>query len=33
MPSFNLFTVQCFTGKHSIGSPQEEQVGYLVENL
>ena len=33
MPSFNLFTSQCFTGKQSIGCPLEEQAGYWVENL
>ena len=33
MPSCNLFTAQCFTGKQSIGCPQEEQAGSWVENL
>ena len=33
MPSCNLFTAQCFTGKQFARSPQEEQAGYWVENL
>ena len=33
MPSCNLITDQCFTGKQFARSSQEEQAGYWVENL